>query len=245
MKIIASDYDGTFNHGGITDKKRLAVSRWRKKGNLFGIVSGRGIKSLLDVIADKNFEYDFLIANNGAVIYDKDINLLCEKRLDGEIAISLVKDLISWGCPFANIDKDEPVMVQAQKKRSGDEYTLEDMPENIEYFNQVSTWLPTIDEAVVIINKINGKYSGVLTPLQNGECIDIVPLGVNKANGIYSLLDFVGGKYEDVITVGDNINDTHMIKEFRSYAMANGVEYIKKIADNITYSITALIEEEI
>ena len=81
--------------------------------------------------------------------------------------------------------------------------------------------------------------------MQNGSCIDIVPFGVNKANGIYSLLDVVGGKYENVITVGDNINDYHMIKEFHSYAMANGVDYIKAVADEITEGITELIEKEI
>ncbi len=245
MKIIASDYDGTMNHNGIDDKKRDAVARWRKAGNLFGIVSGRGIKSLLEVIENKDFEYDYLIANNGAVIFDKDLSILHEIRLDGEIAINLVEDLISWGCPFANIDKAVPVMVQAKEKRNDNEYTLADMPRDIEYFNQVSTWLETIEETVEIVKKVNEKYSGVLTPLQNGTCIDIVPFGVDKASGIYNLLDVVGGKYEDVIAVGDNINDTAMIKEFRSYAMANGVDYIKDLADYITEGITELIEKEL
>ena len=245
MKIIASDYDGTMNHNGIDDKKRDAVARWRKAGNLFGIISGRGIKSLLEVIENKDFEYDYLIANNGAVIFDKDLNILHETRLEGGIAINLVEDLISWGCPFANIDKKVPVMVQAKEKRNENEYTLADMPRDIEYFNQVSTWLETIEETVEIVRRVNEKYSGVLTPLQNGTCIDIVPFGVDKARGIYNLLDAVGGKFEDVIAVGDNINDTAMIKEFRSYAMANGVDYIKDLADYITEGITELIEKEL
>jgi hydroxymethylpyrimidine pyrophosphatase-like HAD family hydrolase len=41
MKIIASDYDGTLNHGGIGEEKRNAIKKWREKGNKFGIVSGR------------------------------------------------------------------------------------------------------------------------------------------------------------------------------------------------------------
>ena len=47
MKIIASDYDGTLNHGGIDDIKRNAISEWRKAGNLFGLVSGRGAPDLI------------------------------------------------------------------------------------------------------------------------------------------------------------------------------------------------------
>ena len=38
MKIIASDYDGTLNHGGIDDKKRNAIKKWREMGNKFGIL---------------------------------------------------------------------------------------------------------------------------------------------------------------------------------------------------------------
>ena len=29
MKIIATDYDGTLNHGGIDDRKRNAIKKWR------------------------------------------------------------------------------------------------------------------------------------------------------------------------------------------------------------------------
>lgn len=244
MKIIATDFDGTLNHNGINDTKREAIAEWRRRGNLFGVVSGRGIFSLIDVIEDKDFEYDFLIANNGSTIFDKDVKLLSESRLEGDLAKALIVDLFLWGCPFANIDSNRAIMVQSKEKRNDNEYTLEDMPEDIEYFNQVSTWLPSINEAAEIVVKINNKYSGLLTPLQNGNCIDIVPFGVNKANGIYALLELVGGKHEDVITVGDNINDFHMIKEFRSYAMENGVDYIKNVADYIIEDITDLINKE-
>ncbi len=67
---------------------------------------------------------------------------------------------------------------------------------------------------------------------------------MNKAQGLYKLLEIVGGEYDDMITVGDNINDTHMIAEFRSYAMENAVQSIKDIADYITPGVTELIEKE-
>ena len=68
---------------------------------------------------------------------------------------------------------------------------------------------------------------------------------MDKAKGIYMLLDILGAKYEDVIAVGDNINDLAMIKEFRSYAMDNGVELIKDLADSTVSSVTELIEKEL
>ncbi len=246
MKIIATDYDGTLNYNGIDDKKKNAISLWRKKGNLFGVVSGRGVKSLFDVIKDEAFEYDFLIANNGAVICDKNLNILTETKCGSDIIKPFMVDLFSWGCPFVNVDVSELAYMtrSCADDCDEDEYTLETLPDLI-FFNQMSTMLKNDDEAEIIVNKIEGKYKDILTPLQNSDCIDIVPYGVNKANGIYELLKVVGGKYEDVITVGDNINDTHMIKEFRSYAMENGVKKIKHLADYITLGITELIETEL
>ena len=245
MKIKASDYDGTFNHNGIGDDKKGAVAMWRKQGNLFGIVSGRGYPSLKDVIDCKPFEYDFLICNNGAMICDSDGNVITETKCDGSLAKPFIEDLFKWGCDFANIDKDIPIAFRSERRLCEDgECVIGDMP-FIEYFNQISTYLKTVEEATAIVKKIEKKYSHILTPLQNGTCIDIVPLGVNKATGIYSLLEIVGGNYDDVIAVGDNINDTHMIAEFRSYAMENAVDSIKEIANNIVSDITDIIKAEI
>ncbi len=245
MKIIASDYDGTFNHNGIDESKKNAVSKWRKEGNLFGIISGRGYPSLKDVIDRKPFEYDFLICNNGAVIYDDKEQIIFETRCDGNFAKPLITDMFKWGCPMANVDKDVPVMVKNINNETDDcEFTLDTLPE-ITYFNQISTYLNTVDEATIVVKKIEEKYSDILTPLQNGDCIDIVPNAVNKAQGIYELLKLVGATYDDVIAVGDNINDTHMIAEFRSYAMENAVDSIKALANCIVCDVTEIIEKEI
>lgn len=245
MKIIASDYDGTFNHNGIDENKRISVARWRKAGNLFGIISGRGYPSLKEVVDSNPFEYDFLICNNGAVIYDHDEKIVFETRCNGSYAKPLIKNMFKWGCPAANIDRDIPFKVindNVDSAKKG-EYTFETMPE-ITFFNQISTYLDTVDNTTEVVNKIEAKYSDILTPLQNGTCIDIVPKGVTKAQGIYSLLKIVGATYDDVIAVGDNINDTHMITEFRSYAMENAVESIKALADYIVSDVTDIINTE-
>lgn len=245
MKIIATDYDGTLNHNGIDAKKREAIARWRQKGNLFGVVSGRGYDSLLEVISSKKFEYDFLLCCNGAVICNKEGEVLSDSRCNGKIAKPLLRDLFLWGCPFAAIEKDSQIMVRSSGKecRVG-EFTYDDMPE-IMYFNQISTMLECDEDAAEIVQKIKVGYGDSLNPLQNGRCIDIVSVGMDKAKGIYDLLSLVGGEYSDVITVGDNINDEAMIGEFRSYAMENGVESVKKLANYIITDITELIEKEI
>lgn len=243
MRIIASDYDGTLNHGGIDDTKRNAIKRWRKAGNLFGLVSGRGAESLLAIPKKENFEYDFLLASNGAVILI-DGKVLAESRCDGALAKPLLEYIMSIGCGWADVHTDfECAVALSDEKRPDDEFALDTLPD-IPYFNQISTILPDDEEAERVTAAVREKFGEHLNPLQNGRCIDIVSADMNKAKGLYKFLELVGAEYNDLITVGDNINDTHMIAEFRSYAMENAVQSIKDIADYEIAGVTELIEKE-
>lgn len=244
MKIIASDYDGTLNHGGIDEKKRNAIKLWQSKGNLFGIVSGRGRADLLELHESKNLGCDFLVGCNGAVIMKPDGTILDESRCDGSLARPLLEFIFGIGCEWAKVMTEfKCVLDLRDDERFEDEFTLETVPE-IPYFNQISTILPDEKEAERVTSAIREKFGDRLNPLQNGQCIDIVSADINKAAGLYKLLEIVGADYGDIITVGDNINDTHMIAEFRSYAMENAVQSIKDIATDITPGITELIEKE-
>ena len=245
MKIIASDYDGTLNHGGIDDKKRAAIKKWREKGNKFGIVSGRITDDLLRIYKKDKLELDFLLACNGAVILTTDGKIIKDDRIDGDILKPILDFIFSLGADWAAIQSDRSYIIdENDNDRLPDEFTRKTLPD-LKYFNQVSTILEDEEEALMVTNAIKEQFGDKLNPLQNGNCIDIVSSRINKAKGLYDYLELVGGKYEDMITVGDNINDTHMIKEFRSYAMANGVQSIKDIADYETLGITELIEREI
>ena len=244
MKIIASDYDGTLNHGGIGEEKRNAIKKWRKKGNKFGIVSGRMAYDLLQIYKKDELELDFLLACNGAVIMTTNGEILKEDRIDGAVLMPFLDFLFSLGANWAVIQSDRGYVIdENDNDRLPEEFTRKTLPQ-IKYFNQVSTILEDDKEAEAVTKAIKEKFGATLNPLQNGRCIDVVSTAMNKAQGLYNYLEIVGGSYEDMITVGDNINDTHMIKEFRSYAMANGVQAIKDLADCETKGITELIEKE-
>lgn len=246
MKIIGSDYDGTLNHNGIDDKKKKALKNWRDAGNIFALISGRGPGNVLELYNEQQFPCDYLIANNGAVIMKTDGTVISDIRCDGSLAVPLLKLLFKNGCPWGHIETSVPCRVYADSAdiKEAHEYTLRNMPE-IPYFNQISTFLPDFDTAADVTACIRDHFGDKLNPLQNGVCIDIVRADMNKAKGLYILMEYLGAKYEDIIAVGDNINDSDMIREFRSYAMENGVDAIKETADYITPGITELIEKEL
>lgn len=242
MKIIGSDYDGTLNHNGIDEKKLEAIEKWRSKGNIFALISGRGAPDVLSIYREKQFGCDYLIADNGAVIMKPDGEIVCDTRCDGSLAVPLLTLLFKIGCPWGEVHMGESVRVYAEAVEDG--FSLDDMP-TVSFFTQISTMLDDFETAEKVTEKIRADFGKELNPFQNGRCIDIVRNDMNKAKGLYRLMDLVGAEYDDIIAVGDNINDEDMIREFRSYAMENGVPYIKALADDITYGITELIEKEL
>ncbi len=243
MKIICSDYDGTLNYGGITKEKLEAVKNWQKAGNLFCVVSGRQ-KEFFYELSEKGIPVDYFLGCNGAVITDKDHKTVSDVRCDEDIANSLIEFVFSLGCSFALFCGEEFIRIRnkAFPREEGIDY---DPEKKLGSFYQISTACCSFEKAAAVTEKVKEHFGEYLNPLQNGTCIDIVRAGMDKAQGIYRLLELTGGKKEDVIAVGDNVNDMAMIEEFYSYAMANGVDSVKAFADRETVGIEELIEREL
>lgn len=246
MKIIGSDYDGTLNHNGIGEAKLDAIARWRAAGNVFAIVSGRGVEDMVKIYAEKKFGCDYFVADSGAVIMTPDGAVISEVRCNGNVARPLITKLFEIGCDSAFVHTEFPCSIFTDEEdfieKGG--FLFENMPE-IPWFTQISTFLPDIESAERVTATIRELFGDKVNPMQNGTCIDIVRNDMNKARGLYILAEHLGAEYEDIIAVGDNTNDRDMIAEFRSYAMENGNDSIKALANYVISDVTELIEKEL
>ena len=251
MKIIGSDYAGTLNHNGIDDAKRQAIREWRQAGNVFTLVSGRHVNSVRDLHIEQSFDCDYFLGSNGAVILNNKNEVVHKDCCDPDMLVPLIEYLYELGCSvglvhsvdFFDVFPSEESRAGLDRDYSGTWYTLKTIPP-LPYYTQVSTWRPTEAEAAAVAAKVRERFGEYFNPMQNGLNIDIVRADVNKAKGLYRLMEMLGASYDDVITVGDNVNDYDMIKEFRSYAMDSGVQSIKDLADFTTPGVAELIRRE-
>lgn len=247
MKIIASDYDGTLNRSGISDSVRKAIDMWREHGNIFGIVTGRGIGNVLSVMRRDNFKSDFFVANNGSVVADTSGNILFCHTGDTSVTCDVCRLILAHGCGAACVNYvDSEVFVRSSDfAGKNKDYITIDSFSDIKGFTQISTVCrddPSSERLTAVINDVFGGY---VSAFQNGICIDIVPSGVDKASGIRKLLELKSLGEDAVCTVGDNNNDLAMIKAFRSYAVQNAIDAVKKTADYTVSDIAELIEREL
>ena len=246
MRLIATDYDGTLNHGGIDAEKLAAIRAWRAAGNKFGIISGRGPDFLPTLQEQLGDDFDFLVSCNGGIATDSRGGDLFRHQCDCVDAKAFVADIFAWGATtlYVNYD-DQCVLLGTEGCREPYDFIPPEQLPPIPSFYKMATFFATPEEAEVMAARIREKYGDRVNPLQNWWCVDIAPYGVDKATGIRELCAHYGVAETDVIAVGDNLNDMAMIEQFPSYAMAHGNEELKAKATRITESVTNLIWQEL
>lgn len=246
VRILGSDYDGTLNHNGIDEEKKQAIREWRNAGNVFALISGRGRQNVLELYHKEQFPCDYLIACNGAVIMDADGAVLFEAPCDGRLAVPLLTLLLEKGAPWGRIAAEELLYIYPDltASRQAEGIALAELPP-VDRFDQISARFDDFDTTAAVAACIREQFGAQLNPLQNGVFLDIVRADINKAAGLGFLAEHLGVSREDVIAVGDNINDADMLRAFRSYAMESGVEAAKALADHTVSGVTELIRREL
>lgn len=236
MKILASDFDGTLCVDGIiSEADRLAVEKFRAAGNKFGIVTGRDIDNGL-IISRGNYIYpDFTVCCTGAVIMDGSGEIISMKKAPaGEFFKKIIKRaveleavlfMISDGLIKFNIDVWE---------KNETDLT------NLKEYTQANTWFTCERDAEIFTAYVNENFKGMICAHQNGLGVDMPPPGISKVTGIYEYAKRFS--CPEIYTVGDNVNDSEMIKEFNGFAVENAVKEVKDLSKRHCRRIADLID---
>lgn len=243
MKLIASDFDGTITrNGGILNDDIEAIKRWRKAGNLFGLVSGRVLFGIEYEAERHGIPCDFIVGASGGQA--EDINK---------------KMLFSYTCGHNNIEKMAYFILKYNGSSCGIGYdrthtdlfinsndikTIDvEKMQSIPYTYQMNTSFKTDEEAMRFAQKVNEEFAGIFTAHQNGCCVDIPPYGVSKATGISQIAKIYGIDHKDVITVGDNYNDIPMLTSFNGVAVSTAKDKVKQTAQYIAEDFSQIVEQ--
>ncbi len=239
MKIIASDFDGTLNYNGISQRDKDAIDKFREAGNKFGLVTGRDLEQALWVVKDlhrASLKVDFVICCTGAV------------RLNGSGELESVKkqkvgkylnDLLEYGrtLELGTFRASNELVVCHADAYNNIKHNFEILGE----ITQANAWFYNEEDAKKFTSYVESNFGDKISVFRNGGSIDMPPCGISKVSGIY---DYVS-QYEnaEIITVGDNVNDIPMIKEFDGYAVSNARDEVKKVAKHSCDRIADMIEE--
>lgn len=254
IQLVAIDLDGTL----LRDDKSLsqenvdAIKDAIEQGVQVVICTGRTLPSIqyLSKQLPQGDGDEYLILQNGAVIHQlPDLNIVHETILtesDRQAIYDVFKEYRSEEVQMVAFDPDKlylvddetanPTVVQDAKTLSTD-ITLAKFEEvlNLETLYKIVVFggVEFIDD---YLEKIpNDLYEQVHIVRSLPVAIEFIPKLANKANGLNALIQQLDIKAENIMTIGDELNDYEMVKMAGlGVAMENGHPEVKRVADELT-----------
>ncbi|SEM94032.1 Cof-type HAD-IIB family hydrolase [Lihuaxuella thermophila] len=224
IKLIALDMDGTLldNHGNISPANRQAIKEAQEKGISVVFSTGRTMMTCRDYAESLQLS-SYLVTVNGAEIWTGSGELL-ERNL-------IEADLVRW-------------MWELSQKYSTyfwcvtiDQVWRNDIPADILAHQWLKFGFDTDDQAAreKILQELETERDRVEITNSSPTNIEVNAKGVNKAQGLKSVCRRIGISMENVMALGDSLNDLAMIKEAGlGVAMGNAQPVVKEAADWIT-----------
>lgn len=246
MKVLASDYDGTLRVSEFVSKEDVnAIRQFRKEGNLFGIVTGRSMESLQIEIDRNNLEYDFIITNNGGVLYDGVGNLLECKYMNFDRSLDIIAYIKTLDCAsFVINDGYHRFKINVNEEQIDHKYAqmpnMENKEEEVLDRGKIAQLVISLNNDVLaneVARHINVNFKGYACAYVNVNCVDIVPEGVSKAEGLYYMEDELNLVHEDIYAIGDSFNDVPMLEEFHGCTLHHARSVIKEQAEHVFDSV--------
>jgi len=223
IKLIALDMDGTLlnNRNQISEANRQAIKEAQDKGVHVVLSTGRSFSTSHEH-ADSLELTSYLINVNGSEIWDENRQLV-ERNLLKPEQIKWMLDLSKqYNTGYWAISTER----NWRNEMPGDLHTLEWMKFGFDIEDNEAREL--------IYKKLveNGEFELSNSTPTN---IEVNLMGVSKARGLAVVCSRVGIQMENVMAVGDSLNDLAMITEAGlGVAMGNAQDKVKQAADWVT-----------
>ena len=201
-KLLVSDYDDTL----YTSSKSLyfnilAIEKFRKNGNKFAIATGRNFISIDSLIRKYKIPYDYLICNDGSIIFDNKHNIISAHYLSN----SEVNDALFY------LNNKNEIFYRISLYNTLCEAL------NKEKILEIAGYIKFLKSVKTIVNEMNEYFSTIKA--YKFENYLFVKRPQNKSDAIKELIEIKGINKEDVYTIGNAQNDYEMVKDYNGYNM--------------------------
>lgn len=213
MKILVSDYDGTF----YTCERDIRINcrkvqEFIDEGNLFVLSSGRSLKSLKDRVQAHNIPYSYLACCDGSFLFDKD-GMMHVANIISHDVVKLTHEL------------------EVLKRHRKLEYAyLDDYHEDYDNIKLLGSVAITIDginiddkfrETFAKIKEEHPEYQYDIYGYNGVYYYLIRPHGVSKASPIEYLEEKYKVPKSEIYTIGDNTNDFELIRDYNGFSIGD------------------------
>lgn len=223
IKLIALDMDGTLlnERHEVSEENRQAIKDAERKQVHVVLSTGRSLKTARDYALSLELS-SYLVTVNGGEIWGPGGELVERNPVETEH--------IQW--MYQRCQELKTRFWATSSENVWDNHMPEDplSQEWLKFGFHIEE--DEIREIVLKELKDKGLFEISNSSMKN---IEVNALGVNKARGLQKVCDLLGISMENVMAVGDSLNDIAMITEAGlGIAMGNAQETVKEAADDIT-----------
>ena len=247
MKIFACDFDGTLYRGGaVADADREAAALARRRGHRFGIVTGRGPKTLLRELERFGIACDFSICNNGAILLDGEGRELERTEIEAGLRRTVLRHpAVARASHCALFDGTRMRVLEGKRgfwvnprypvPPAGLDEALEAR------LQQISLAFPSREEAEAEARALRAEAGGGALVLCSLSLVDVVSAGAGKSAGLRSLLRRWGLPAASVVAMGDDGNDIDMLRDFAGFAMEGSARAVLEAGRGVASSVAEIV----
>ncbi|MEW9500966.1 Cof-type HAD-IIB family hydrolase [Jeotgalibacillus marinus] len=227
IKLIALDMDGTLlkDDHTVSELNRQTIKRAQQAGVTVIISTGRPLIHCKEMVQSLALS-SFLITVNGSEIWDSDLNLLERTTIDVKHIDQMYGMALKYGTHYWS-----STVGGVWNKHSS-------FPEKTDEHEWLKFGFDIEDDKVrETIREELGQNKALEITNSSLTNIEVNAVGINKAVAIRKVCDQLGLTMDQVMAVGDSLNDLAMIKESGfGIAMGNAQQKVKDAADWVTDS---------
>lgn len=226
MKLLVSDYDGTFNEDNKLSKinKNIdAVKRFMDSGNIFAFATGRNYDSIKKEITKYHIPYNYLICSNGSIVFDHKDRVLFQNT----ILVDTVKKTLRYLNKLGFVKSLE--LRDAYGRSTSDYNNVCEIVCALKFKNSLDARM--VREEIAFLDSFS-----FMNVIMFKEELD-------KKDGIYVVSGIEGIGKEDIYTIGDASNDRGMLEEFNGFKMPYSYPEIMFSEARIVRSVKSLVRK--
>ncbi len=253
MKIAASDYDGTlFRRGRVSREDLEAIAAWRQRGHLFALATGRDLNLTRVEVEERGIPVDYLVCSTGAAVFEPDyrpVHLFSLPPGAAELIIDHPATQDSRYFVFSRAGQTYIDLHSSESWLTGLKLPLTPVDtrqaRSLTGLQQISLEFPDAETAARGATALNRDLGPTMYAQLSGFCVDVVPAGATKAEGLSLLIELKKLAVDDVLTIGDSENDLSMLRRFHGYAISGAPEEVLAAARSVADSPAAMLWENL
>ncbi len=247
-KLIAIDLDGTFlNENNNISKANIdAIKKVVNQGIKVVIATGRDKKGIMPFLDFLDFNNHFILYN-GSMIYDSEIDDYTESHYlaftEAEkifnFGVSLNTNVVVWADEKHYTNSRESEIIRYYEKLNNEDFIEINSLKEIKNLKiQRVLYSEKAERMLEIFKELeNHDFEESRFELSFAEAIEFYNKNCSKGKSVLKYAQLHGIKPEEIIAIGDSMNDLSMIKAAGlGVAMGNASDLVKSEADFVTKS---------